>query len=82
MKGLETTLGQPRVVRRGDGANGVLKVSQFLYEGSVVSGENEGSHDDIRVTVDVLGDAVVYNVGTLEERRGVERREEGVVDED
>jgi len=48
----------------------------------VVSGENEGTHDDIRVTVDVLGDAVVYNVGTLEERGGVEWREEGIVDED
>jgi hypothetical protein len=31
------------------------------------------------VTVYVLCDAVVYDVGTLEERGGVERREEGVV---
>jgi len=47
-----------------------------------VSGENEGTHDDIRVAVYVFGDAVVYDVGALEERGGVEWREEGVVDKD
>ena len=46
-----------------------------------MSRENDGAHDDIRVTIYVFGDAVVYNVGTLEERGGVEWREESVVDE-
>ena len=33
------------------------------------------------MTVDVFRDAVVYDVGTLEEGGGVERRDEGVVNE-
>jgi hypothetical protein len=47
MKGLETTLGHPRVVSGRDGPNGVLEEPQFLCEGGVVSGENESTHDDI-----------------------------------
>lgn len=81
MKGLEPALSQPGVICGGDGANGVLKEAQLVRKGCVVSGENEGTHDDIRVTIDVFRDAVVYNVGALEKRRRVERREEGIVNE-
>ena len=79
MKGLEATLGQPRVISGGNGTNSVLEEPQFIRKGTVVSGENDGTHDDIRVTVYVFRNAVVYDVGTLEERGGVERREECVV---
>ena len=72
MKGLEATLGQPRVVSGGNGTNGVLEEPQFIRKGTVVSGENDGTHDDIRVTVYVFRNAVVYDVGTLEERGGVD----------
>ena len=44
-----------------------------------MSGENEDTHDNVGVAVYVFGDAVQYDVGALEERRGVERGEEGVV---
>lgn len=46
-----------------------------------MSGEDESTHDDVRVTVDVFGNAVVYDVGALEEGGGVEGGEEGVVHE-
>ena len=79
MKGFESTLGQPRVIRGGDGSNGVLKETQFLGNFRMVGGENESTHDDVRVAVDVFRDAVVYDVGALEEGGGVEGREEGIV---
>ncbi len=46
-----------------------------------MSGEDERAHDDVRVAVDVLGERVHDNVGAEEERGGVERGQEGVVDE-
>ena len=44
--------------------------------------QDEGAHDDVRVAIDVFREAVHDNIRALQERRGVERGEEGVVDED
>ena len=44
--------------------------------------EDEGTHDDIRVSVDILGDAVVSDVGSKQKRRADVGRAEGVVSND
>ena len=33
----------------------------------MVGGEDEGAHDDVRVAVDVFGDAMHHDVGSEEE---------------
>ena len=80
VQGLETSVGQPGVEGRRDGADGVLEESQAILE--LVGVEGGDTHDDVAVAVDVLGDGVDDNVGAKVERVLDVGREEGVVDDD
>jgi hypothetical protein len=82
MQRLRTALGEPAIKGAGHGPNGVLEEAQFFGKSGVGGGEDESTHDDVRVAVDILGERVHDDVGAEEERGGVERGEEGVVDED
>lgn len=73
MKCFGTALRKPRVVRAWYGTNGVLQESKVGVERGLVWREDEGAHDHVRVTIDVLCDAVGDNVGAEEEWGGVER---------
>jgi hypothetical protein len=48
----------------------------------MVGGEDQRAHDDIRVAIDVFGEAVEDDVGPEEKGRGVEWRHKCVVYED
>ena len=78
VEGLKTTVSQPGVERRWDSTNGVLEEGKALLHGIGVEGGN--THDNIRVTVDVLGDGVDDNVGTVVKWVLDVWGEEGVVD--
>ena len=45
----------------------------------VVGWEDQSAHDDVRVAVDVFGDAMHHDVGSEEKGGGVERGQESVV---
>ena len=45
----------------------------------VVGWEDQSAHDDVRVAVDVFGDAMHHDVGSEEKGGGVEGGQEGVV---
>ena len=45
----------------------------------MVGGEDESAHHDIRMAVDVFGDAMHHDIGSEEEGRGVKGGHEGVV---
>lgn len=80
VEGLDTSVGEPRVKGRGDGANGVLEEPESLVDHVGVGGSD--THDNVRVAVDVLGHGVHDNVGS--EGQGVldVGGEEGVVDDE
>ena len=81
VESLDSSEGQVGVERRGDRTRGVLEEPEALERLLSSLSNDERSHDDIRVTVDVLGDGVEDNVGSLSDGVGEEGREEGVVDE-
>ena len=78
VEGLETAVSQPGVECRWDGTNGVLEEGKALLHGIGVEGGN--THDNIRVAVDVFGDGVDDNVGTVVKWVLDVWGEEGVVD--
>lgn len=80
MEGLETTVGEPRVEGGWDGADGVLEESETLSESIIV--ESGNTHDNVGVTVDVLGDGVDDNVGSMGQWGLDVWGHEGVVDDD
>lgn len=82
MQRLRSALCEPRVVRARYCADSVLQEAEGRRELGVVRGEDEGTHDDVRVAVDVFSETVEDDIGALEEGGGVEGGEEGVVDED
>jgi len=66
MERLRASLGEPAVVGTRDGADGVLEETELAGEGCMVGGEDEGTHDDVGVAVDVFRETVEDNVGTEE----------------
>lgn len=80
VEGLETAVGEPAVEGRWDSTNGVLEEREAGLHGVRVEGGN--THDDVGVAVDVLGDGVDDNVGTVVEWVLDVWGEEGVVDND
>lgn len=78
VKGLKTTVSQPGVECRWDGTDGVLEERKTLLHGIRVEGGN--THDNIGVSVDVLGDGVDNNVGAVVKWVLDIWGEEGVVD--
>lgn len=80
VQSLHAAVGEPAVESGGDGADGVLEEREALVELGGVEGG--GAHDNVRVAVDVLGDGVDDDVGTVVERVLHIGREEGVVDDD
>jgi len=82
MKCLRTALGEPAIIRARNGPDGVLEEPQFFGESGMGGGEDKSTHDDVRVAVDVFGEGVHDDVGAEKQRRGVEGREEGVVNKD
>lgn len=80
VKSLDTTVCEPAVKGRRNGTNGVLEEREALEKGLRV--ESGDTHADITVAVDVLGDTVNDNVGTVLERVLDVGREESVVDDD
>ena len=66
MEGLETTVSEPAVKGRWDSTNGVLEECKAGLHGLRVEGSD--THNDIGVAVDVLGDGVNDNVGTVIKR--------------
>lgn len=78
VQSLSSTVGKPRVKRRGDGADGVLQEREPLEELLAVEGGD--THDDVAVAVDVLGDTVHHNIGAVIKRVLDVRAQEGVVD--
>lgn len=75
---LKATVSQPRVECGWDSTNGVLEESKAGLHGLRVEGSN--THDNIGVSVDVLGDGMDDNVGTVVEWVLDVWGEEGVVD--
>lgn len=80
VQGFDTAVGEPGVEGRGNGANGVLQEAETLEKGLGV--ESGDTHADIAVAVDVLGDTVDDDIGTVLKRVLDVGREEGVVDDD
>lgn len=78
VQGLQTTVGQEAVKGRRNGTDRVLEEGELGVD--LLVGGDGNTHDDIRVSVDVLGDRVDNNVGTELERVLEEGRHEGVVD--
>lgn len=58
MQSLGATLSEPAVVWAGDGANGVLEEGETGMEFGVMGWEDEGTHYDVGVAVDVFGEGV------------------------
>lgn len=77
MQSLQTTVGEPAVKRRRDGANGVLEERQAGVE--IVRVERGNTHNNVRVAIDVLCDGVDDDVGAVLERVLHIWREERVV---
>ena len=77
---LKPAVREPAVEGRGDGADGVLQEGQLLEELGRVEGG--GAHNDVRVPVDVLRDAVDDNVGAVVQRVLHVGGHEGVIDDD
>lgn len=80
MESLETTVGEPAVECGWDSTNSVLEEREASLHGVRVEGSN--THDNIGVSVDVLGDGVDDNVGTVVEWVLDVWRQEGVVNND
>lgn len=78
VQGLQTTVSEPAVEGRGNGTNGVLEESEALLQGLRV--ESGDTHQHIGVTVDVLGDGVHDDIGTMGERVLNIGTHEGVID--
>lgn len=77
---LEAAVGEPGVEGGGDGADGVLEERETLVQLRGVEGC--GTHDHVRVAVDVLCNGVDDDVGAVIERVLDVGGEEGVVDDD
>jgi len=75
---LEPAVGEPAVECAGHGADGVLQERQLVEQFGRV--ERRGSHDHVRVPVDVLCDAVHDDVGAMVQRVLHVRAHEGIVD--
>jgi len=80
VQGLEAAVGEPAVEGRGDGADGVLQEGEARVHGVRVECGN--AHDDVRVSVDVLGHGVHDDVGAVAEWVLHVGAEEGVIDDD
>lgn len=80
MKGLETAVGKPAVEGAGDASDRILQELEASEEGFAVGDGN--THDNVRVTTQVLGNRVNDDIGTELERLLVERAHEGVVDDE
>lgn len=78
VKGLETAVSQPAVECRRNGANGVLQECKALAQSLRVEGGD--THQDIGVTVDILGHGVNHHVGAVIQRVLDIGAHEGVVD--
>lgn len=63
---LETAVRQPAVECAGNGSNRILQKREALIQRIRV--ERGDAHQDVRVSVDVLGHAVHHNVGAVVER--------------
>ncbi len=79
VEGLETTVGQPGVECGWDGTDGVLKESEAGLH--VLRVEGADAHDNVGVAVDVLGNGVDDDVGTVVEWILDVWGEEGVVND-
>ena len=95
VEGLETAVGEPAVEGAGDGTDGVLEVGERVVDGGGVVGDDTHEDilelvrkavrwggrwgSAYRVTVDVLGDRVEDNIGTVVERGLDVGGEEGVI---
>lgn len=66
-------------MRTGNSTDCILEESETGVESRVVCREDEGAHDNVGMTVDIFGEGMHHDVGAEEERRGIERREEGIV---
>ena len=56
VQGLCATLREPAVICTRHRTDRVLQEPELLRERGVVRGEDEGTHDDVRVAVHVLGE--------------------------
>jgi hypothetical protein len=77
MQGLDTTVSEPAVKGTRDGTDGVLKEAEALLE--VVAVEGCDTHENIAVTVDVLGDTVDNDICAVLKRVLDVRAHESVV---
>lgn len=82
MKRLGTPLGQPAIIWTRNRAVGVLEETEGACEGGVVCGEDRGTHDHVRVSVDVLCETVCDDVGAEDERGLVKGGQKRVVHDD
>ena len=62
---LGPTLRQPGIIRARNSPNRVLEEGQAVAEGGMVFRNNDGTHDDIGVAIDVLCETVEDNICTL-----------------
>lgn len=84
LESLGSTVRQPAVVRARNGARCVLQEASALGKGSSTRvcrcrGDNERTHDDVGVAVDVLGQAVYDGIGAEKEWGRIEWGQEGIV---
>ena len=61
LKGLQAPVDEVAIKRAWDGSNRVLEEADLLVQGIIV--ESHGAHDHIGVSVHVLGNGVVGDVG-------------------
>jgi len=79
VKGLETTVGEEAVKGRGNSSDRVLQEGE-LGEDLLIRGDSN-THDNIRVSVNVLGDRVDNDISAERERVLEVGAHEGVVDD-
>lgn len=77
MQRLKTTMGKPAVEGTGDTADGVLQERKTLVQRVRV--ESAGTHQHVRMAVDVLGHTVHNDVGAVIQGVLDVGREEGIV---
>ena len=79
LKCLRTALGEPAIKCAGYRADCILEESKTLEEGSMSSGEDERTHEDVGMAIDVFSEGMRNDISSCEKGRGVIRREEGTV---
>jgi hypothetical protein len=77
---LHAAVGEPAVKGRRDGTDCVLQEGEACAQ--VIAVEGGDAHDDVRVAIDILCDAVDDNIGAVVEWVLDVRAHEGVVDDD